>query len=262
MVSLEQHIDLHDLKPKPKTLRRSVAIVSLHKAGTSYFGGKVLKQLETMVHIDHQQEHYNNGNSFFPNIYSRGYVYGILRLYDEDHPGKLITDSVIKKARDNNLNFILLMRDPRDLIVSMYYSFGFSHGLSPNEATKLYQLQRRKHIRSLSIDEYALDVLPEMKVKLSFLVELCNQIETMTLLKYDEMITNPELFFRKLCAAIPINNNFEAVMRAETRPRSSEDIFSHRRSGAVGGYKGKFQKSSIIRINHELRNELSYFEYL
>ncbi len=50
-----------------------------------------------------------------------------------------------------------MIRDPRDILVSSYYSFGFSHGFSSVQKIKDIQKERRIIIQSKTIDEYALE---------------------------------------------------------------------------------------------------------
>lgn len=254
-------INLHDLEPKPTNLSKSIALVSVHKAATSYFSRTVLNKADGMVKIDYQSKHYNHGDKFAPIINPCGYIYGVLRLYDEDHPAKLLTDSLIDLACLHKLNMVVLIRDPRDLLVSMYYSFGFSHGLSEDKLTRRYQLKRRARIQSLTIDEYAVSELPILKRKLSRLVELSQQQNHVTILKYEEMILNFKTFFVRLQAVIPVNKNFESIMFADTRPMRIENINSQRRSGKITQYGKKLRDETVHRINKEIQNELQYFDY-
>ncbi len=254
-------IDPHSLAPTSASNRRSITLISLHKAATSYFSSTVLKQVTEMVNIDYETLHYQNGDKYAPIVKSEGYIYGVIRLHDDDHPVKLLTSAIINKGQLNGLNLVILIRDPRDIIVSMYYSFGFSHGFSEDEATRKHQLKRRETIQSMSIDEYAVFVLPQLKKKLNCLIKLSGRYNRLSILKYDEMIMDFRPFFRKLQRAIPISDAFEPTMYADTRPQPIENIGSHRRSGEVGGHITKLKWKTIDRINDEIRNELRYFDY-
>lgn len=261
MITSKELIDVHSLKPTPTNNKPSIALISIHKTASSYFSTTVLKQVNGMEQIDYQTCHYSHGDKFTPIINPEGYIYGVLRIYDDDHPSRVFTESVIKNIQLNELDIAILIRDPRDVIVSMYYSFGFSHELSSEKSTRQYQLRRRQNIQSMNIDEYAIYVLPQLKEKLRILIRLSHANGHSTILKYDEMITNFKSFFTKLQRAIPVNVAFESKMYADTRPQPVEKFASHRRSGAVGGYKEKLKKETISRINHELKDALDHFDY-
>ena len=261
MFDVHDRIDPHTLEPHPVSNRNSISFVSLHKTATSYFSSTVLKQVKGMVNIDYQNLHYKSGYKYASIVKPEGYIYGVLRLYDDDHPGKKLTDSVIKKCLLNKLDFVILIRDPRDIIVSMYYSFGFSHGLSPDETTQRYQEKRRESIQAMNIDEYAVYVLPKLKKKLNCLIEMSGKTSRLTILKYDEMIIDFKSFYRKLQQAISIDSNFESSMYANTRPQPLEIVGSHRRSGNVGEYINKLRGDTIDIINSEITGQLKYFDY-
>ena len=50
-----------------------------------------------------------------------------------------------------------MIRAPRDILVSAYYSFGTTHTISKVEKVQSYQISRRDHIQALSIDEYVFE---------------------------------------------------------------------------------------------------------
>jgi hypothetical protein len=51
---------------------------------------------------------------------------------------------------------LFMIRDPRDKLISQYYSFGFTHGISSEPSIQTSQRAIRKKITTMSLDEYGL----------------------------------------------------------------------------------------------------------
>ena len=59
---------------------------------------------------------------------------------------------------DNIQNYciLLMLRDPRDVLVSNYYSLAYSHTLPKNQKRSQSFLEKRKKVQSMTIDEFVL----------------------------------------------------------------------------------------------------------
>ena len=62
----------------------------------------------------------------------------------------------IAKCINGRGKALFMVRDPRDVLVSQYYSFGFTHGISNEPGIRTSQNEIRQKIKTTSLDEYCL----------------------------------------------------------------------------------------------------------
>ncbi len=247
--------------------QKSIMFISFHKCATSYFSSYVLKNTVGYEHVDYLSElyKYQENNPIFqsikPHIEEQNHVYGTVRIQDTDHPRYAFVESLFYNENFSSIKKIYWVRDPRDILVSMYFSFGFTHGLSINEEFRNYQLKERNRISQQSLDEFIIDEAPKIRKKFLRMLELMNSDPNYILLKYEDMINNFENFYSKLTEFIPLDENIKTEIFNNTRPRIQEDNTQHQRSGAVSGYKDKLKPETVKILNTELRSILNRFDY-
>jgi hypothetical protein len=195
---------------------------------------------------------------------NNGRIYGPIRLVDIDND-RIENVDLVRKICDakfiSNKKCIFFVRDPRDMLISSYFSFGFSHRLSEVEHIREHQLENKKSISNMEIDEFSFSRTGEMKKKFELMQWLIDKCNNYILLKYEDMIETYEDFFKKLSQFIPLKSQVKNNMYQLSRPQEREDITKHKRSGKVSGYKEKLKKDTISKINGNLGDVLSYFEY-
>lgn len=249
-----------------KRSSKSLVFISLHKCATLFFSNYLLKNLQGREHVDYQVLHYDNnlleGESKL-RTRKYGYVYGVLRLLDPEHPSYEITEKLLTKKHLAGKKVVFFIRDPRDILVSMYYSFGFTHPFSRNPDIKEYQLKRRKRIQAQTIDEYVEETAPHLKEKFDRIASMMKDIprQDCILLKYEDMINNFDSFYPALNNFIELNPGIKEKIFEQTRPRQVEHKAEHKRKGATGDYKLKLKKETISKINKILESTLRDFGY-
>lgn len=168
------------------------------------------------------------------------------------------------ELRIREKRFVLLVRDPRDALVSQYFSFGGkhrSHALPPKGAEKrLANIQRTAH---MEIDEYVLFVarkhlkkMVEYREHLDFGLGMVRRYE--------------DVFFDKLSFLREIFEHFglavdDAVLvdvagKHDIRP-SIEDPTKHIRKGTPGDYAEKLKQETIVELNKIFGEVASAFGY-
>lgn len=253
--------DIHPVLKTEASKVTSIVFISLHKCATSFFTKTVFKELKELTLVDYQSYQYQHDDEIMPSIREKGYLYAVLRLYDRDHPGYHLTDTLLDIANLENIKTIFWVRDPRDILVSLYYSFGFSHPFSPNQMIQKHQHERRKKIQDMELDEYVLKEAPNLKWKFEQIDRLRQQLPNHLFLRYEEMVHDFEPFFRTLSSYTGINQNLYDDMLTQTRPNQDEDINSHKRSGKTQGYKEKLKPETIEELNKILATTLKKFNY-
>jgi hypothetical protein len=204
--------------------------------------------------------HYKK-NEIKINIKKYGHLYGPLKVPDENHPTSVYIRKIVNPAFLRNKKISILLRDPRDLIVSMYYSFGFTHNLSPNPEIRAFQEKRRENIQSMTIDQYAIAISDNLKSKFDLLETIIRNNKKCIVLKYEDLIENYDEFIVNFKKNIPISGEMIKQIYKDTRPREKEDVKSHKRYGISGGYRTKLSLATIEFLNNKFSENLKYFGY-
>jgi hypothetical protein len=156
---------------------------------------------------------------------------------------------------------VLLVRDPRDIIVSSYYSFGHTHGLSPLRQLENQQRELREKIRSETIDSYALQAGKHFRRYFEIADRVARLCKRGIVLKYEDMIENWEKFSSGLTRYFDLDAKVLEQIYERSRPLKKEDAGSHRRSGKPGAYRDKLRESTVASLNVVLAPVLTRFEY-
>lgn len=243
--------------------RESVFFFTFHKCASSLFSSYVLRQAQGLEHVDLAFDHFNSGLAGPIKYRKRGAVYGPLRLSaprETDLHREIIapvTDSSFIRDRVS----LLLVRDPRDIPVSAYYSFGFSHRFSPVEEIRRQQEVGRQAIREKTIDEYVLATMPAIVNNFAAGAALLENCRRCTLLKYEDMVLNWDAFASDLTRHIRLDERALRKTYEKSRPRREEDITAHQRSGKTEGFREKLQPETIAEMNRILGPALERFGY-
>ena len=253
-------LSLHkSLVPNEKS-KKSIVFISFHKCATSFFSKKVFKEIGDYSQINYLQEMYDSSHNYYPLMKDKGYLYGVIRLQNSDHPRYKFVNDLLKQKNFPRLKHIFWIRDPRDILVSMYYSFGFTHGYSNTSDVQEYQKKRRKLIPQ-SLDEFVIAEAPKINKKFNQMSELIENSNDYILLKYEYMINSFDDFYSQLNSFMPINEAFYQDFKNETTPNEVEDVSSHKRSGKVGGFRESLRPETILKVNEILAGNLKRFDY-
>jgi len=243
----------------------SVFFYTFHKCASTLFGAYTLKRVKGLHHVDYAQDIYvgkiteGTEMEFAPS----GCIYGPIRLSVD--PGEPEYDLLV--APTSTAEFVrkrsalFLIRDPSDILVSSYYSFGFTHGFSPVPEVRQMQEDLQRSIQEKSIDEYVLEAADNQRTYFGRLNHLATVCERGTVLRYEDMINDFATFAARLCERIPLSKRTLNKMERSTRPRAVVDNSSHRRSGRVGGFRDSLAPSTISVLNTTLAAELDRFGY-
>jgi hypothetical protein len=102
---------------------------------------------------------------------------------------------------------IFFVRDLRDILVSAYYSFGYSHAFIPVEKIRQLQEATRSEIQAESLDEDALRSANKVRQNFETLSQLDSVCERSIVLKYEDMIGNFEHFIAQLSEYIVLGQS-------------------------------------------------------
>jgi Sulfotransferase domain len=242
---------------------KSVYLYTLHKCGSGLFSNYLLKNINGLRQVDYEYQFFTGEAVDEITFEKRGFVYGPIRL-STGPPLTVyhrVTEPVSRTQFVRNKIAIFVIRDPRDILVSAYYSFGYTHGLSVVEEIREVQEKERTRIQSITIDDYVVATAPAWLHHFGILDRLVRACRRKTVLKYEDMIDNWEKFASGFTRYVEVSPAALQGAYERCRPMEKEDPTAHRRSGKTGAYREKLQTSTIAALNQILAPVLTRFNY-
>ena len=251
----------------PSTFRDSnsgLVVHGLHKSATMFlyrFFDELCDQLEIPLYSIHNEPPFrelsneSSGDSF---------VLCPVRSFETEP---------IQESREGSIRRLFQVRDPRDVLVSEYFSIGWRHTTAGWSAE---ELQRRERIRSLSVDQY---VLAEPEISMYPLLRRYQPLldciaddascDNTTIVKYETMVTDFAAWQKPVFEALQIDaeNSSDAFFRfVNARYRdefvADESDTGHRRNVQPGDHRDKLSPETIEQLNERFELVLNAFGYL
>lgn len=176
-----------------------------------------------------------------------GYAYGPMRSYRR-----------IPSLSDYRM--LLVLRDPRDVLVSNYFSVRYTHAPISSNVIRMGRDAER-----LGIDAFVL-----ARAKSKFLPRYVEYLDNLygspgvKFYRYEEMIADPKDFLQTVQAHFGIPLPAEVCERIEQNELAlpeREDLARHRRSGRPGGFRAKLRPETIRELDSILRKPLNGFGF-
>jgi hypothetical protein len=162
---------------------------------------------------------------------------------------------------------VFVARDPRDILVSHYYSVAHSHRVPDRTGNKYERFMKsRAFAKASTIDEWALfrsDRLHDIYVRYQKL--LLDPYPHTYRTTYEHMVSDFSSWLRSLLDYAELNVStglFESLLQenARMRPRE-ENIQKHVRKGQPGDYRNKLKPETIDALNEKFASILVMFGY-
>ncbi|MEX2161346.1 MAG: sulfotransferase domain-containing protein [Anaerolineales bacterium] len=237
--------------------RRSILFFTTQKCASRYVSGVInaLAGPAGMMHADYDayvsmvrvppgQNPF--GGALHTSFVPRGYYYGPIGTF-RSIPGM------------DEYSVILQLRDPRDMLTSLYFSTAYSHAvISPK------MIRRRKESLAMTIDEF---VTYEVGEYLPIYEEYCRQLAKnphILFLKYEDMVSDFETWLDRLGRHIGLNDQVSAlagIRKEASFSVQSEDIYAQRRQVTPGDHKRKLQPDTINHLNQAFETVLRQLQY-
>lgn len=161
---------------------------------------------------------------------------------------------------------IVMLRDPRDVLVSGYFSYSTSHAI-PESTEKAKDFQQfRNRIKNLEIDDYVKEMCENTKWRMSQYMALKKATSSSCILRYEDMIADFPNWFDALLEHCQweTSDALKSQILSEaqrTRNPRKEDVSNHRRQVTPGDYERKLKPETIEYLNEQLSEALSEFNY-
>ncbi len=157
---------------------------------------------------------------------------------------------------------ILHLRDPRDVLVSLYYSEAYSH----NVIKGVFELgeSERNEIKTMGIDRYVLEMAAEFNDKYSAYRQFLSQPGT-TFVKYEDLILDFPKWLAEVVSGFGLKSeDFSQKLLKKYKKEfnvKKENVYSHKRKIIPGDYQEKLQPETIIRLNEIFAENLKVYRY-
>lgn len=244
--------------------QESVYFYTFHKCASTLFGGYVLKNIDDLHQVDYSY-HIYIGKKPRIRFEKFGHVYGPLRLSALQLPSIPLETHLIETV--SNPEFIsdkiavFLIRDPRDILVSSYYSYGFTHSISDVPETREVQIKVREIVQGMTVDEFALASVESMLRNFEKIDELNNACVKSVVIRYEDMINDFDNFITGFTKYLSLSQSVIQTIYERSRPRQSIDNASHRRSGKAGMFRHELKMETVDILNAKLAAILAKFNY-
>jgi hypothetical protein len=191
--------------------------------------------------------------------------------------------SFVPSSAFDRTSIILHLRDPRDVLTSMFFSYCFLH---PGEIKG--NTGYRKRVAESGIDKFVLDMSDENFTRyegdygtggpfsryignirhryITYLREVVGKPNAI-LLSYEEMVLDFHSWLRKFLALFALTTGadeayqFVASRHAETVKPVPENIWSHKRKVTPGDQKEKLKPETISKLNSRFGEVLEVLGY-
>ena len=247
---------LNGLKRKSKSKQQSILFFTVHKSASTFIKNTIIKlvgpnniiplKLSGYLSNKKKELYYNDPNFMKKVLQVNGYFYGAFRAF-YPFPGM------------DKFKIVLVLRDPRDVLTSFYFSTLYNHPLSTKTV-----LEDRKRYASYSIDEYVLEIAPSMQKNYeAYCKELLNK-PNVIFLKYEDMISNFDAWLRQLTAFLELNGVEETMNKiiADTSFKiDKEDKNAFIRNIKAGDHLNKLKPETIDTLNKLFYSELKTLNY-
>jgi hypothetical protein len=154
-------------------------------------------------------------------------------------------------------NSVMILRDPRDVIVSLYYAQIFSHGPPPDKKRREEYLKRSQKAKKSGIDKMAIEWSDNMlRIYLAYMK--AQKEHEIPLITYAEMVTNFKGFLAKFLDILELPEYHHRMLKYDKFKVKQEDVYAHKRQVAPKDHERKLKPATINQLNRKLRPVLSW----
>lgn len=183
----------------------------------------------------------------------QGYIYSVFGGMIEGIP------SITK------FKVVLVVRDPRDILVSSYYSIAYSHAI-PEGEKKDSLLSRRKEALASDLDDHVLQHAEKLLAVFDrYEVCLFAEYSNVHIARFEDMVGDYPKWLEALLSScgldIPESMRCELIRSNEASRPSSENINKHLRKGMPGEHREKLRSDTIEKLNSIFEQPLLRFNY-
>jgi len=188
----------------------------------------------------------------------------VSRIYPA-HYEQLVEDPAPVAGKFADKRLVMVRRDPRDVAVSLYYSWANTHLPPKTDASRQAFFRRRKELRALAVEEAILrwtarPAISEFAATERFL----SLFPSTCLMSYEQLVEDFPAWLSRLAYFLdwpPRVTRALLSLEDEVRPPSKARPLSHKRLMAPGSWREHFDSRLRRRFTDELGERLAAAGY-
>ena len=160
---------------------------------------------------------------------------------------------------------VWLIRDPRDAVVSLYFSESYSHPLPKQGKFKGMFQKRRNMALSTDIDSYVLKKSKAVLFDWNSYLNISNFNDNLKVFRYEDVIFNKYQWVKDICSYIGLElpeANLKTIADKHDIVPEQENVHQHIRKVVPGDHKEKLDKQTIEELNVIFQPILEQYGYL
>ncbi|MEZ2238913.1 sulfotransferase domain-containing protein [Microcoleus sp.] len=245
------------------TTNQSIIWFTAHKCASVY-ASEILQKLAEdvgMIYLNYEGDLWEKGQSLGKLISGNdsetsnnmfkttGHIYGPFRHY---YP---IPEMEKYKV-------ILMLRDPRDVLTSLYFSLVYSHGIPESQKTQIKS--QRENTRKKTIDDFVIEKSHPCKTIYNSYTKCLFCKNNVLFLSYEDMVTDFPAWLIELCKNLAIKPSEQLINELidGAKFEVEENIYSHKRQVKPGDHRRKLQVNTIKQLNLEMQDVLKIYGWL
>jgi len=161
---------------------------------------------------------------------------------------------------------ILMIRDPRDMLTSLYYSTAFSHSPPADRTKGASFLDYRNHVRQMTVDEFVLSRMDEYSERCRIYVQELEDRPNVLVAKYEDMIGDFQQWLDEILSFCSLSMSEAArenlIAAASKSQNTNENQMKHMRQVVPGDYSRKLKPETVATLNSGLADLLGRYGYV
>lgn len=157
---------------------------------------------------------------------------------------------------------ILLVRDPRDMLVSFYFSMASSHNIPKVGVVRDDMLNRRSAAQESALDDYCLEKVPKFKMEFAGYEHLKGS--EIRVIKYEDVVFHKLEWLTDMMSYLSLSVDPEKLKaiadKHDIRP-DAERPDHHIRQVVPGNFRKHLRPETIARLNEEFSAEMQEYGY-
>jgi hypothetical protein len=239
----------------------SLFFFTFHKCASVFFSRFVLQRARGLEHVDYAGR-MAVGEATPPFTFApQGHLYGPLRLSAQGEVLDQVVQPALDIVRRDDLRGCVMVRDPRDMIVSQFFHNRDGKPLPPKHAGAAWKEEERGATVQLGIDRYVLEKATRFLAGYERAVQLVADRPTTRVLRYEDMVDDWSGFKDRLQSVFDLSPESIRDLEQESRPNAVEQPGAHKRSGATGDHRRKLAPETVAALTDRFAAALRQFGY-
>lgn len=158
---------------------------------------------------------------------------------------------------------ILLIRDPRDMLVSLYFSLKYSHTVPKLENDGHPLVKQREAMQNSEIDKVVLNMAQNTRNHFEMYIKNL-PVETTRVYRYEDIIFKKKEWLEDMLNFLELtlkNKQIDSIVKKYDIVPDRESPNDHIRQVIPGNYKIHLSKDTINKLNEIFDPLLHYFHY-